>query len=406
MPNRNRLDNILLIESSMDGVPGGSFYSARLLIKGLIDKGYNTYILFYIQNPIMESFANSRSTVLRPIYKKIKRKIPKNNSRDTTNSTKNILVIDFLKFFFNYANKCKFVFYELYQLYYIIKTIKKNKIKIVHLNDGITSNRDGIIAAKLCGVKCIVHERKIRKYNRFDIFLSKFIDTLVAISNSVYENCMKCSIQSKQTVRIYNPIIRINPDPIKVNEIREKYDNLIILSVIGNIIPWKGQLTFLKAIDMIFHRHGVKNFKALIIGGVMNYDYYQKLKDFCKDNRIENLVEFIDFVNDIENYIQASDIVIHTSNKPEPFGRIVVEALVLGKKVIASDQGGPNEIIESGKNGLLFDAQNPEELAHKIIHILDGKFNMDSDMVAKDILERFSLDRHVEKVIRFCYTAR
>ena len=45
--------------------------------------------------------------------------------------------------------------------YYIIKTIKKNKIKIVHLNDGITSNRDGIIAAKLCGVKCIVHERQI-----------------------------------------------------------------------------------------------------------------------------------------------------------------------------------------------------------------------------------------------------
>ena len=389
----------------MDGVPGGSFYSARLLIKGLIDKGYNTYILFYIQNPIMESFANSRSTVLRPIYKKRKREICKNDARDNINSNRIKLIMDYSKFFLKYANKCKFIFYEFYQVYYIVKTIKKNKIDIVHLNDGITSNRDGIIASKLCGVKCIVHERKIRQYNRFDIFISKFIDVVVAISNSVYKNCVKYSIRSKQTVRIYNPVSKTNIDPIKVKEIREKYNNLMIFSEIGNIIPWKGQMTFLQAVDIIVHRHGINNFRALIIGGVMNHDYFQKLNKFCKDNQIENFVEFINFVTDIENYMQASDIVIHTSNKPEPFGRVIVEALALGKKVIASDQGGPNEIIEPGKNGLLFNTQNPEELARKIMHIIDGKFNIDGDIVAKDILKRFSLDCHVKKVIRLCYNS-
>ncbi len=405
MPNNKTLNNILLIESSMDGVPGGSFYSARLLIKGLIVKGYKVSILFYINNPIMESFSNAKARVLRPIYKKKKRKIFGNDNRDKKKPNKNIFLMYYLKIFIKIANRCIFIYYESYQFFFIFKTIKKNKIQIVHLNDCITSNRDGIIAEKLCGFKCIVHERKIRKYGRLDIFLSKFIDVVVSISNSVYENCVKYSIRSKQIIRIYNPIIKTNIDPIKVNEIREKYNNLMILSVIGNIIPWKGQLTFLQAIDIIFHQYGIKNFKALIIGGVMNHDYYQQLKNFCKDNRIEHLVEFINFITDIENYMQASDIVIHTSNKPEPFGRVVVEALVLGKKVIASDQGGPNEIIEPGKNGLLFDTQNPEELAHKIIHIFGGNFNIDGDIVAKDILERFSLDRHVEKVIRLCYTS-
>ena len=179
----------------------------------------------------------------------------------------------------------------------------------------------------------------------------------------------------------------------------------MIFSEIGNIIPWKGQMTFLQAVDIIVHRHGINNFRALIIGGVMNHDYFQKLNKFCKDNQIENFVEFINFVTDIENYMQASDIVIHTSNKPEPFGRVIVEALALGKKVIASDQGGPNEIIEPGKNGLLFNTQNPEELARKIMHIIDGKFNIDGDIVAKDILKRFSLDCHVKKVIRLCYNS-
>lgn len=214
---------------------------------------------------------------------------------------------------------------------------------------------------------------------------------------------MNYSIRSKQIKRIYNPFIKTNIDPTKVNAIKEKYNNLVLLSVIGNIIPWKGQLTFLQAIDIIFYQHGVKNFKALVIGGVMNDDYYQQLKKFCKDQRIEQLVEFINFVTDIENYMQASDIVIHTSNKPEPFGRVVAEALILGKKVIASDQGGPAEIIENGKNGLLFKIQNPEDLAQKIIHILDGKFKINRDVISTQILDKFSLDRHVDEMIRFCY---
>ena len=97
----------------MDGVPGGSFYSARLLIKGLSAKGYNAFILFYIQNPIMESFSNVNARVLRPIYKKRKRKSFGNDSRDKINSNRDILIIFFTKIISKYANKCRYIFYEL-----------------------------------------------------------------------------------------------------------------------------------------------------------------------------------------------------------------------------------------------------------------------------------------------------
>jgi glycosyltransferase involved in cell wall biosynthesis len=384
----------------MDGVPGGSFYSARLLIKGLIDKGYNTFILFYIKNPIMKSFLKENAKVLKPVYKKKKKILYKEDYGNKINSNKNILIKFFFEIFLKNTNRCKYIFYELYQLYYIVKTIKKNKIQIVHLNDGITTNRDGIIAAKLCGVKCIVHERKIRKYDNLDIFLSKFVNVIITISNSVYDNCLRYPINQKKLKKIYNPIKLNSFDPKKVKQIKDRNNNLPIISIIGNITPWKGQLKFLEAINIIYNTYHENKFMAMIIGGRINQEYYKKLKNYCMEKKIEKYVKFIDFVYDIENYMQACDIIVHASQKPEPFGRVVAEAISLGKIVIATNSGGPKEIIVHGKNGLLFEPQNANDLANKILDVLHGSFSVDRKKISEQVLKRFSLNRHIEKVVQ------
>jgi glycosyltransferase involved in cell wall biosynthesis len=60
--------------------------------------------------------------------------------------------------------------------------------------------------------------------------------------------------------------------------------------------------------------------------------------------------------------MDAADVVLHTSTVPEPFGRVVLEGLALGKTVVASQLGGPSEILGPG-DGLLFDPASPETLA-------------------------------------------
>src|SRR5262249_57484052 len=56
---------------------------------------------------------------------------------------------------------------------------------------------------------------------------------------------------------------------------------------------------------------------------------------------------------DVQRVMAALDVVIHASTDPEPFGRVLLEGMAMGKAVIATDLGGPREIIEHGVSGFL-----------------------------------------------------
>ena len=73
-------------------------------------------------------------------------------------------------------------------------------------------------------------------------------------------------------------------------------------------------------------------------------------------------MRFLGWRQDTPDYVNAADICIHASVSPEPFGLVILEAMVLGRPLIASNRGGPAEII-TPECGLLFDADRPVELA-------------------------------------------
>ena len=62
----------------------------------------------------------------------------------------------------------------------------------------------------------------------------------------------------------------------------------------------------------------------------------------------------------------ACNLITHTSTYPEPFGRVIVEAMLCGKPVIASKAGGAMELVEHDKTGFLVTPGNVEELAQTI----------------------------------------
>ena len=72
------------------------------------------------------------------------------------------------------------------------------------------------------------------------------------------------------------------------------------------------------------------------------------------------------------NIYTQSDICVAPSEWAEPFGLIAIEAMALGKAVIASRIGGLKEIIQNNENGILFEPQNSEELAEKMNMLLDN----------------------------------
>ena len=86
---------------------------------------------------------------------------------------------------------------------------------------------------------------------------------------------------------------------------------------------------------------------------------------------MEKSARLTGFRTDIGNVIQSLDLVIFPSIAPEAFPLSVLEAMWLGKPVIASDIGGVREIIEDGVTGLLVEPNQPEQITERILFLFE-----------------------------------
>jgi glycosyltransferase involved in cell wall biosynthesis len=88
-------------------------------------------------------------------------------------------------------------------------------------------------------------------------------------------------------------------------------------------------------------------------------------------------VTFAGFQEDVPRWMQAMDIIVHAADR-EPFGIVVVEAMALGKPVVAGAAGGPAEVITPGVDGQLAPYADAAAIARCI-----GRFIDDTDFAAR-----------------------
>ncbi|WP_432505528.1 glycosyltransferase [Kineococcus arenarius] len=137
------------------------------------------------------------------------------------------------------------------------------------------------------------------------------------------------------------------------------------ISMVGRLAPWKGQDIFLRAFAEAL---AGSEHRAIIVGSAMfgEDDYAAELRGLAGDLGIAGQVDFTGFSEDVEAVLAESDVLVHASTVPEPFGQVVVEGLAAGLTVIAADAGGPAEIITDGENGLLFPPGDSRALADRL----------------------------------------
>lgn len=141
-----------------------------------------------------------------------------------------------------------------------------------------------------------------------------------------------------------------------------------MLASFGQLAPWKGQENALTALAWL-HKRGVMCKLALVGDAVFSdHSYPRKLKALAERMGISNRVKFCGWVNNPAPYMAAADIVVHTPFKPEPFGRVVVEAMCLGKAVVAFRSGAIPELIEDGTSGMLCGREDLPLVLEKLIY--------------------------------------
>ena len=125
-----------------------------------------------------------------------------------------------------------------------------------------------------------------------------------------------------------------------------------LIGMVGRLQRWKGMHVFLDAVAII--RRSRPDVHAVIVGGPHETEpgYGNELHNQARALGVAGAVTFAGFQSNATDWMQAMDIVVHASDD-EPFGIVVIEAMALGKPVVAGSGGGPAEIVTHGHDGLL-----------------------------------------------------
>lgn len=141
-----------------------------------------------------------------------------------------------------------------------------------------------------------------------------------------------------------------------------------VVAIFGRLTRWKGQHILLQAAPLL------PAATFWLIGEALFTDDDRIYADELR-TQAESLgarVRMLGFREDIPDLMQAADIVAHCSTAPEPFGRVLVEAMLSGKPVVATAAGGPREIVEDGVTGFLTPPGDARALAAALKDLTDS----------------------------------
>jgi glycosyltransferase involved in cell wall biosynthesis len=166
-----------------------------------------------------------------------------------------------------------------------------------------------------------------------------------------------------------------------------------VIGIFGRLQKWKGVHVLIDALPTVLKRYPTT--KTLIVGGAWRdeLEYEHELKQQAASLGIAERIVFAGHQDNVSDWMQACDLIVHAS-KQEPFGMVVVEAMALGKPIVAGAEGGPREIITEGVNGLLAPFGDSGKLASAIIRFLDDPaFAAAVGNAARQRAKDFSLER-------------
>lgn len=143
---------------------------------------------------------------------------------------------------------------------------------------------------------------------------------------------------------------------------------LRILSL-SRLSVWKGQHVILEALEVLRASTPGIELRLTIAGAPLfgEESYEQRLRGQCARAGIP--VTFTGHVTDVAALLHSHDVLVHSSTRPEPFGQVVIQGLGAGMCVVATEGGGPSEILTSGRDGLLVRPGDAQALAAALASI-------------------------------------
>jgi glycosyltransferase involved in cell wall biosynthesis len=284
-----------------------------------------------------------------------------------------------------------------------VSFLKSKQVSIVHTNDGRAHVSWGI-AARLAGAKLLWHHRSDNSSIGLR-WISPVIANRVACVSKFAGPKPGLISSARKTQVIFSPF-----DLEKLSGFDRKDSRAMILretqldsdthllGYVGTLVQRKRPLVFLEALAALKSLAPDKKFAGLFLGAAVD-GLETAVQNKALELNVSDQIKMLGYRHPGEPWIAGFDALLVPS-VGEPLGRTLVEAMILGTAVIASDAGGNPEAIDNGQTGILVPPDQPLAFAKAYLELC-------SDQAAKRQLvsqakitasNRFGAKRHVEAI--------
>jgi glycosyltransferase involved in cell wall biosynthesis len=259
------------------------------------------------------------------------------------------------------------------------RVARRHRAEIVHAN----SIRAGLelALARVGSAAKIVHVRDCLPPGALTTATMRLIATTATtvVANSDYTAGTVRSAAASARLEVVHPAIDIAEfDPAQIDRADARArlgiagTRRVLLGVVAQLSPWKGQDTAIEALRLLSEQ-GI-DAHLLLIGSAKfrdratrfdNEAYVARLRELVSAAELGQRVSWLGEREDVPELMSALDVLLLPSSQ-EPFGRALIEAMALGVPVIATDVGGPGEIVRDGVEGLLVAPDEPSAWAGAI----------------------------------------
>ena len=292
------------------------------------------------------------------------------------------------------------------------RIIKKERVNILHLRSRMPA-WIGYVAWKTVSPSkrpvLVTTFHGFYSVNAYSAIMTKG-DGVIAISKSIKDHIAE-KYQRAECVRL---IFRgvdgeiFNPEKVsreRVDQLRQQWKvdgTKPVLMLPGRLTRLKGQELFLQSLMKV----QADNYQAVLVGDTKdNPGYTAELQQFIDNNGLHDHVQLVGHCNDMPAAFLLADIVLSTSSlEPEAFGRTTVEAMAMGRPVIATAHGGSLETVVPQVNGWLVKPADADDLAAAIDNALSlpteklHNFGMEGQ---KQVYKSFTAQAMCEQTVKF-----
>ena len=303
-----------------------------------------------------------------------------------------------------------------YNMFTVKEILYRRHVDIISVHDWLSSFA-GMTLSKLRKGPVVFHVHSTEKgralgggsslISALESEMGRNASAVITVSNAMRENLVSEGFQPEKIHVVHNGVDPEVFDPSRVSkeermEVRERHgvgeDDWMIL-YLGRLVWVKGVENLIQAFRMVTRE--IPNTKLVIVGlGELERRVKEAAREPDIEGRLSYRFEFLPVEEKIR-YYAACDLAVFPSLY-EPFGIVALEAMSVGKPVVASDVGGFSEMIEDGVTGVKVRPGDAEELASAIERLVEdaelrralGEAGM------RVVRERFSWKVVAEKVLR------